>query len=166
MTYLKANTVGFSFVAMYDVAHDIISLPRKPMESCTLITWTLFVATTRRNIEFLTYSLQYRIKYLYFYLPFGLISHMLPCLGFSVSKGAVMRKSRVHVMTAYLWPSCTTSIWEIIPPPPPPPPPPFHWRLFLKLCPFDERSPLVRLMCWSQTDDRAWPMVPKLTSAY
>ena len=53
MCDLKARPVELSAATMYDTIYNFVWLPWQPFKSRTLISWGLFVTTTRRNIELL-----------------------------------------------------------------------------------------------------------------
>ena len=56
MCSLKAMTVGLSVATMFDTVHVFVWLPWQPFKSRTLISWGLFVTTTRRNLELLVHN--------------------------------------------------------------------------------------------------------------
>ena len=56
LCYLKAVTVGLSVATMYDNDHSFHWLPWETFKSRTLISWRLFVASTRRTTELLVHG--------------------------------------------------------------------------------------------------------------
>ena len=57
LCYLKAMTVGLSVATMYGNVQNFVWLPWQPFKSRNLISWGLFVTTTRRNTELLVHNL-------------------------------------------------------------------------------------------------------------
>ena len=55
MFYSKVMTVGLSVATIYDVIPSFVWLPWQPFKSRTLISWGLFVTTTRKNPELLVH---------------------------------------------------------------------------------------------------------------
>ena len=49
-------TVGLSVATMYGNVQNVVWLPWQPFKSRTLISWGLFVTTTRRNTELLVHN--------------------------------------------------------------------------------------------------------------
>ena len=56
LCYSKAMPFGLSVATIYGNVQNFVWLPWQPFKSRTLISWRLFVTTTRRNTELLVHN--------------------------------------------------------------------------------------------------------------